>query len=763
MPDFNINNGVLLSCENAGPVVTIPDGVVTIGSRAFENNESIERVIVPNSVRIIAQSAFSYCKKLREIEISPSVIFIGDWAFSGCELLESVTVPDSVVYLGEEAFFDCTSLVSIKLPQYLEVLEHGVLCGCEKLPAVEIPRTVRVIGENAFTRCKSFVSVEIPFGVEVIGDGAFTMCDSLRYVYISDSVRVVEGMAFYLCNNLEHVRVPSTVMQFGYKAFPDTTPSSMRRYGFIEMCEPDDSALLPDPVLYSDIAAASYSGFEVDEHGVLQRYAGDERCIIMPSCIHAIANDAFYGNSAIESVTIPKSVEYIGNGAFSHCENLRTVRFECDQPIMGRDVFNGCSSLEDVVLPNRLNEIPQSSFWGCASLRTVNLPENLYKIGEYAFYGCTNLESVTFPEALLCIGNDAFLNCSSLVSVDLPGSLCTLGYRPFNECPELKRVSVPSRTFIPEGERLNPFSESACVSFYESGWLPEKPETKPLPIPKSQEAFREQYQQQSAKLGSPDLNVSPYAQLMKTIAFIAQAASSAGNLTQSYGIAELEAVVSDIEYNMDATGQALFALLIEHGLPFLRPGTFQRLLSEDEVPFSYREYKRSFAEDAFIPRNSQLGSAIELLNNHLDNAFQEAVKAYQYALANDQASIPVFKGGNRFGNGIIYNIAFTKSHFGSIVGSLASSNYIVLLPSDGAQFHDASAFALSEMEFNEVCKCMMPGDIDMLMKIDNSDGHITEHMHLGIGSADHIAINFGSKELDDYFDKSIRNWLEGAY
>ena len=68
-PDFVINaKGILTKYKGKAKVVTVPDGVTRIGSRAFDNNHRVEKVILPDTVTSIGRSAFRFCDKLKVVE-----------------------------------------------------------------------------------------------------------------------------------------------------------------------------------------------------------------------------------------------------------------------------------------------------------------------------------------------------------------------------------------------------------------------------------------------------------------------------------------------------------------------------------------------------------------------------------------------------------------------------------------------------------------------------------------------------------------------
>ena len=94
----------------------IPDGVMSIDSKAFANNTTLTSVTIPNGVTSIDGWAFVGCTSLTSITIPNSVTSIDSYTFSGCTNLTSITIPDSVTEIGWSAFEGCTSLKSITIP-----------------------------------------------------------------------------------------------------------------------------------------------------------------------------------------------------------------------------------------------------------------------------------------------------------------------------------------------------------------------------------------------------------------------------------------------------------------------------------------------------------------------------------------------------------------------------------------------------------------------------------------------------------------------
>lgn len=61
------------------------------------------------------------------------------------------------------------------------------------------------------------------------------------------------------------------------------------------------------------------------EQGVLRQYSGNETEVVIPDCVTAIGDRAFFQCTSLTSVIIPDSVTSIGQGAFLECSNLTSI------------------------------------------------------------------------------------------------------------------------------------------------------------------------------------------------------------------------------------------------------------------------------------------------------------------------------------------------------------------------------------------------------------------------------------------------------
>lgn len=101
--------------------VIIGAGIKNIGSRAFANCTTLERVEFKTSdIEIIGDGAFYNCERLRMFSIPVEVRQIGYGAFSGCTSLRSVSIPQGAT-IGDYAFSSCTNMSAIDIPDNVEL------------------------------------------------------------------------------------------------------------------------------------------------------------------------------------------------------------------------------------------------------------------------------------------------------------------------------------------------------------------------------------------------------------------------------------------------------------------------------------------------------------------------------------------------------------------------------------------------------------------------------------------------------------------
>lgn len=307
--DFAVENGVLTKYNGSGGDVVIPDnlGIITIGTRAFENVSTLTSVTIPNGATKIGQTAFLACRNMKSVLLPASVNTIGNQAFYNCNKLSSINITGSVSSIGSGAFSNTI------LPNPILINQNTTLCYVPTTyTSFEIPQSVKTIGGGAFSFCNRIKSITIQNGVTSIGDNAFASCTSLTTVSIPNSVTYIGSWAFGWCAALKYISIPDSVTTIGGGAF-----------------------------LGSGITTPIY----ISSGKILCYVPASSTKFALPPNVALIMMDAFYGCSGITSLIIPKGVASIGDYAFFNCINLESITIPKNVRSIGYQAFSGCSNL----------------------------------------------------------------------------------------------------------------------------------------------------------------------------------------------------------------------------------------------------------------------------------------------------------------------------------------------------------------------------------------------------------------------------------
>lgn len=179
--------------------VTIPDSVTSVGIAPFDGCEELTIHVSPDQPILAVIDNVLFNKGKKELiwyprnkednayEIPQGIESVGDRAFRNNDDLMSVIMPDSVTSIGPSAFSGCKKLESVTLPEGLTAIESYTFYDCESLWDVTIPDSVTVIESDAFWFCSALKELNLPSGVEYIADGAFGGCDDLTFTVTRDT------------------------------------------------------------------------------------------------------------------------------------------------------------------------------------------------------------------------------------------------------------------------------------------------------------------------------------------------------------------------------------------------------------------------------------------------------------------------------------------------------------------------------------------------------------------------------------------------
>ncbi|MCD8208102.1 MAG: leucine-rich repeat domain-containing protein, partial [Bacteroidales bacterium] len=331
-----------------------------------------------------------------------SVLYISDYAAYGNTNFTSVTIPQQIQKIGGNAFAGCSNIATLKFASE----------GNPDAASLEIC-------SMAFYNCKALTTLSLPENLTVIGAYAFGGCTRLSHVEFdsyanadldyADYAFATSSGTFYL-----------TSLSIGANA-PVVDIASIFGYNLTDIEIADGSNYMrTDDGLILDAAGTR----------VLYCFADCAGSITLPGTVTELGDNVFRGRG-LTSISIPVSVTKIGANTFYNCKSLMTVTFaesEAYELVIGEAAFYGCTALASITIPSGCTEIGDRAFYGCTSLSTVTLNDGLETLGDYAFCNCASLSTVVLPSTITSIGSEeygmynVFAGCVSLTTISINGS-----------------------------------------------------------------------------------------------------------------------------------------------------------------------------------------------------------------------------------------------------------------------------------------------------------------------------------------------------
>ena len=428
-------------------VVIIPNKVITLATRVFQNDGNVTNITLPPYLQEIQERAFENCVLLETIIFPQSLQTIHEYAFNGCEKLQAINVPDNIPLLKPYAFggknikqLTLSSTFSPKLWDRAYADNHSI--------------------ESATISCYS------------VSNGAFTGSD-LKTVTITDNVRILRDRAFENCKllttfNMGEKQSEDNIFQVNLLEIGDycfhnsdvqtiVIPKSIKRIGEYCFAQDKDSGVhglrkvtLEEGLTSIGVRAFSKSALEditiPQSMESIKQYAFDGctalSTITFEDGLKSIGTvDGYcFSNCGVLSLNFPSSIERISKYAFLNCKNLTDVTFNNDisKDALGRGIFEGCTALYQVNLADNTKSLGEGMFRGCSALKTIELPKGFQYLGEYCFEN-SGLEVLTIPETINFIGSYCFNNCQ-LSKISLPKTLQTIEPYTFAGCDSLGEI-----------------------------------------------------------------------------------------------------------------------------------------------------------------------------------------------------------------------------------------------------------------------------------------------------------------------------------
>ena len=301
--------------------ITIPDGVTSIGNRAFYGCQNVETVHLPDSLTSIGSSAIDG-ESIKETLVIPAGVTSCYGAFQNFDTIGPVGGGYDLEYQWTQEI--PSGAFSMTYASYIRIGATVTKLGGANVQSGKL-KTVGPAGGG--------YDIEIEW-TESIPEGAFSG-SYIESVVLPESITSIGNTAFNTCQNLRSINMPRSLREIGQQAF-----------------------------------------------GYCNRLTSS---IALPYGLQSIGNSAFYKCEGIKSVTLPNSLQTIGNSAFYGCTSLSTVRIPKSVETIPSYAFAGCTGLKSVQLCEGLKSIREWAFLNCTSLHSLALPAGLTSMSMSAF------------------------------------------------------------------------------------------------------------------------------------------------------------------------------------------------------------------------------------------------------------------------------------------------------------------------------------------------------------------------------------------
>ena len=321
--DFVIENGVLKKFEGTDTAVIVPDGVTSIGDRAFypgwNKSSNLTTVTLPEGLTSIGNSAFMECSSLTSITLPEGLKHIGDDAFHRCGNLNNINFPEGLISIGEGAFYRCGLSGSIVFPNSLQSIGKRAFLLCSYLKTVVLPDSITTIGDEAFEWSGHIINTSIPVNLTYIGQKAFYGCYQIKDGNLPKCLNCVGAGAFY---------------GTGITAF----------------------SITPENKKFKTINGILLS--RTGKKLIMFPPKGDPAACPIPESVEQIASKAFYGVGTSGYIALGKNVS-ITKSAFKDADSLFvTVYAAADAALMTNPIYIG--NIDD--LPAKLKNAAVKGF-----------------------------------------------------------------------------------------------------------------------------------------------------------------------------------------------------------------------------------------------------------------------------------------------------------------------------------------------------------------------------------------------------------------
>ena len=519
--------------------VTLPSTLTEVGNYAFVQCTKLETVNVdPNSRFSIGDGAFSSCGALLKngtLLIPEGVTSIGTKAFNGLQSLKTLIIPNTVTKIGELAFRNAVNLESAVIPANVTEIDDKaflkadetnkldkMIVSCVKDSAADIYAKKMgypvkyvdgcgVAGTIGWTLLDNVLTVSGTGDIPAYNDGVApwaTLRDKIRTVVIGEGVTSIGADAFGGATNVKTVQLPSTLTSIGAGAFGESAklmaveiPDGVTTIGETafaegtELCVSTNSNFKDTAGYAVEVKDGSYSGDGLaaggatieygiykngDEYILVIRGSGQMAGTVMPSAAPWYNN---YG-SMITKVVIDFGVTRVAGNLFKKVDAatgtaanmtaLKAVSIADSVTTIQPNAFYQVGTLKEISMPNKLTTVSDYAL-SQIGVSSIEIPATLETFGVAAINNLESLTEIKFEQGFKKIPDATvkesgiFANSTKLTSVELPAGFEYLGNYAFRNCQALEKIVIPASCTTISDNALAECSTDKLTIYCEEG------------------------------------------------------------------------------------------------------------------------------------------------------------------------------------------------------------------------------------------------------------------------------------------------------
>ena len=417
--------GVFAGCSSLTSVI-LPPTLKKIGVNAFANCSSLTDMVLPNGLEVLDLFALKGCPQLRIDYLPESITTIGtDVFYENANMPDDVVLPNLTGSIGGGAF----AKTNIK-----RVLDLGNIIGTG-VSSVYWPTNN---GAGTFAGCVELELLVLPSSLTSIQHALAAGCTSLKAVVLEATTPPTLGNNCFMNTNNCPIYVPDESVE-AYKTTSNWSNYADRIYpisvyneggvsNIIEFADPAVEALClsnwdnnKDGYLMrieaagvTSLGTVFKSNTEITSFDELNEFTG----------LTSIANNAFYGCTNLNSVSLPESVTHIGEMAFRESSllncNLVLKNITVVEPGAFYKTKVRSIIMPDVVTVNGAYSEGYRTFAQCANLEYVLFGKNVTSIAPYIFSDSRQNTIIVLAETPPTFNGDSFGYSGAVQSIYVP-------------------------------------------------------------------------------------------------------------------------------------------------------------------------------------------------------------------------------------------------------------------------------------------------------------------------------------------------------